>query len=141
IKLDFGCLAQCIKTVEVEPHGTYADIHVETVEAASFVVQASTATPNADGSCKTTALAGTLWKSTRSTTFDGQRVDLEAGTTHCLTVTAKDAAGHESKKYQTFKTHRRFVTVTIGKIAVINDSDPNSSGEIRFDIHVHTIED
>jgi len=141
IKLDFGCLAQCIEAVDVEPHGTYADVHVETNEPATFVVQASTATPNADGSCKTTELAGTLWKPTQSTTFDGQLVDLDAGTTHCLTVTAKDAAGNESKAHRTFKTHRRFATVTIGKIFVNNDSDPDSSGEILFDIHVHTIED
>jgi hypothetical protein len=141
-KLDLPspCQLQCIKTVEVEPHGTFADIHVETTVPASFLVQASTASPNADGSCKTTELAGTLWKPSKSTTFDGQLQHLDAGTTHCLTVVAKDAAGHEAKQYVIFMTHRRFVTVTIIKIFVINDSDPNGSGEIEFELDLHTIQ-
>ena len=81
--------------------------------------------PNADGSRKTTELAGMLWKATKSTTFDGQMVDLEAGTMHRPDRhRGRTRPGNESRKHQTFKTHRRFVTVTVSKIFVINDSDP-----------------
>jgi hypothetical protein len=65
---------------------------------------------------------------------------LEAATKHCLTVIAKDGAGHEAKRYVNFTTHRRFVIVTIAEILVINDSDSGGSGEIEFWIKLSTIE-
>ena len=140
-KIETGCALECIREVDVDPHGTFADFTAATSVDATFVVQAFAAPPKSDGTCPSSPLAGTLWKPTPSKTFSGQMLHLDAATLHCYTVTAKDSAGNEQKVHKTFKTHRRFVTVTIDTIHIMDDSDPSSSGEIMFDIDVHDIHD
>ena len=134
IDLNFGCVAQCIQSASVDPHGTYADFTATTVVEATFLVQAFAASPKSDGTCPSAPIAGTLWKATPSKAFSGQMIHLEAGTKHCYTVTAKDSAGNEQKVHKTFKTLRRFATVKIETIHVINDSDPSAAGEIHFGV-------
>jgi hypothetical protein len=134
INLNFGCVAQCIQSASVEPHGTYANFTATTVVDATFLVQAFAAPPKSDGTCPSAPLAGTLWKSTPSKTFSGQMIHLEAGKDHCYTVTAKDANGNEQKVHKTFKTLRRFATVTVETIHIINDSDSGGAGEIHFGV-------
>ena len=141
VQLEFGCLAKCIVETGVDPHGTYADFTAATNVEATFIVQAVAAPPNKDGTCPSSPLAGTLWKSTKSKTFSGQMQHLDAGTKHCYTVIAKDSAGNEQKVHNPFTTHKRFVTVTIDKIFILNDSDPSDSAEIKFFVQVHDIKD
>jgi len=133
-----GCALKCITEISVDPHGTFADFMAATNTDATFVVQAFAAALKSDGTCPSAPLAGTLWKPTPSNTFNGQMLHLAAGTLHCFTVTAKDSAGNEQKVHKTFKTHRRFVTVTIADIFIWNDGDPDSVGELSFGVHVHT---
>jgi len=136
--LETGCAIKCVTEVAVDPHGTFADFMAATSVDATFVVQAFAAAPKSDGTCPSAPLAGTLWQATPSKTFNGQMLHLDAGTLHCFTVTAKDSAGNEHKVHKTFRTHRRFVTVTIGDIFIWNDGDPDSVGELSFSVHVHT---
>ena len=139
--IETGCALKCITEIAVDPHGTFADFTAATSVDATFVVQAFAAAPKSDGTCPSAPLAGTLWKPTPSKTFSGQMLHLDSATLHCYTVTAKDAGGNEQKVHKTFSTHRRFVTVTISTIHIMDDSDPSSSGEIGFDIDVHNVHD
>lgn len=134
---DLGCLVKCIREIGVTPGGTVADIHVETSSPAGVMVQASSDPPNANGSCKTTALASTVWKPQPAKVFDGRLTDLEPNTSYCLKVIAKDASGKEEATYRTFKTKNRHVTVIFETIKIISAGEDD--GEWAFAFRVDTV--
>ena len=113
IKIDMGCVAQCITSVVPEPHGGWAQFTINTTETASMTLEASKTKPNANGTWSNpkdvTASTATIlptqnWKTPLA--------DLDSNTTFYYVVRAHDANGNEQVKTGSFKTLTRRVDVT-----------------------------
>ncbi|MFN8525873.1 MAG: hypothetical protein U0821_22465 [Chloroflexota bacterium] len=132
IKLDLGCLIQCITQGTVQPHGTYADFAIKTNETAMLSIQASTQPPNADGTFTGKPIAASLFAFLPSTQFNGQLLDLTPSTLYHYAITAVDANGHTARKTGSFVTLKRHVKLTFTKIWVTDDGDGGFSGAGDF---------
>jgi hypothetical protein len=133
INLHVGCPLQCITSVGVEPHGTWAQFPVKTSEKALITVEASTTPPNADGTWSNpddvAAVFGTILP-VQEATLPLQ--DLAANTTYHYVVHAHDGSGHQQFKTGSFKTLTRRVEVTFAEIQMIDDSDDLSDCDCFF---------
>jgi hypothetical protein len=133
IKIDMGCLAQCITEPDVVAHGGWAQFTINTTETASMTLEASKTKPNANGTWSNpkdvTASTATIlptqnWKTPLA--------DLDSNTTFYYVVRAHDANGNEQVKTGSFKTLTRRVDVTLAELQMIDDSDDLSDCDCFF---------
>ncbi len=134
IKIDMGCVAQCITSVDPDPHGGWAQFTINTNETAAMTLEASTKQPNANGMwsnpADVTASTATIlptqnWKTPLP--------DLDSNTTYYYVVRAHDTNGNEQFKTGSFKTLTRRVDVTFAEIEMIDDSDDFGDCECNFE--------
>jgi hypothetical protein len=119
---DQSCLSQCIKAVEVTPHGSYAEFHViATGPLKSYVLDVQSL-GGADAGMF--GVAGQEWTTTAW--------HLTPDEIYTYTLTVWDEAGNEQQEVGFFKTLRPRVEVTFDSITVANDSDALSEGEITW---------
>jgi hypothetical protein len=130
IKIDMGCLVQCITNVDVVPHGGWAQFTIKTNETAVMTLEASKTKPNANGTWSNPADV----TSSTATILPTQNwtpplPDLASNTTYYYVVRAHDANGNEQVKTGSFKTLTRRVEVTFAEIEMIDDSDGAVAGD------------
>jgi len=124
IKIDMGCLVQCITEPKVEPHGGWAKFTINTTETASMTLEASKTKPNANGTWnnpKDVAASNATILPTQNWT--APLPNLDSNTTYYYVVRAHDTNGNEQIKTGSFKTLTRRVEVTFAEIQMIDDSD------------------
>lgn len=124
IKIDMGCLAQCIDEPDVEPHGGWVKFTINTTETASMTLEASKTKPNANGTWnnpKDVAASNATILPTQNWT--APLPNLDSNTTYYYVVRAHDTNGNEQIKMGSFKTLTRRVEVTFAEIEMIDDSD------------------
>jgi len=124
IKIDFGCVAQCITSIVPEPHGGWARFTVDTNEKAVMTLEASKTKPDANGTWsnpKDVAASNATILPTQNWT--PPLANLDSNTTYYYVVRAHDANGNEQVKTGSFKTLTRRVDVTFAEVQMIDDSD------------------
>jgi hypothetical protein len=126
---DLGCALQCITSVDVQPHGGWAQFTIKTNETAVITVEASTTPPNPNGTWSNpdavAAFAGTVLPTDN---YTPPLANLQANTTYHYVVRAHEH-GRESHKTGSFKTLTRRVEVTFDAIQMIDDSDGPFDGD------------
>ena len=133
IKIDMGCVAQCITSVVPEPHGGWAKFNINTNEKAAMTLEASKTKPNANGTWsdpKDVAASNATILPTQSWT--APLPNLDSNTTYYYVVRAHDGNGNEQIKTGSFKTLTRRVEVTFAEIQMIDDSDDLSDCDCAF---------
>jgi len=130
INIDVGCMMQCITSVDVKPHGGWAQFTVATNEKAILTLEASTTPPNANGTWSNpndvTAETATILPTQNWTP---PLAELKSNTTYHYVVRAHDTNGNEQFKTGTFKTLTRRVAVTFTEIEMFDDSDGFGAGD------------
>ncbi len=124
IKIDMGCLADCITKVDPDEHGGWAQFTINTTETASMTLEASKTKPNANGTWsnpKDVAASNATILPTQNWT--APLPNLDSNTTYHYVVRAHDANGNEWVETGSFKTLTRRVDVTFAEIEMIDDSD------------------
>lgn len=128
--------AQCIKSVAITRHGTFADFSFVTLQPQLASLQVSAVAPKkqADGTYTFDNLPVDGFALTPAKTLhQAQILDLQPNTTYHFIINAgKGAVGGESQWASTFTTLKRQVTVHYTKINVIDDSDDLGNGELFF---------
>lgn len=129
-QFDFGCAVQCITTVDVVPHGGWAQFAIESSETAIITLEASTMKPNDDGSWGNPSAV----VSSNATILPTQKwtpplANLDSNTTYHYIVRAHDTNGNEQFKTGSFKTLTRRVVVNFAEIEMIDDSDGFGAGD------------
>jgi hypothetical protein len=126
---DLGCALECITSVDVQPHGGWAQFTIKTNETAVITVEASTTPPNPSGTWNNpdavAAFAGTVLPTDN---YAPPLANLQANTTYHYVVRAHEH-GRESHKIGSFKTLTRRVEVTFDAIQMIDDSDGPVDGD------------
>jgi hypothetical protein len=120
---DLGCALQCITSVDVQPHGGWAQFTIKTNETAVITLEASTTPPNPDGTWSNpdavTAFAGSVLPTDQ---YTPPLANLQSNTTYHYVVRAREH-GNESVEIGSFKTLTRRVDVDFNEIQMIEDSD------------------
>jgi hypothetical protein len=147
ISIDVGVLTalcqtmQCISSVQVTPHGQFANISFHTSVANFATVQVSTVAPKklADGTYSYTNLPVDSFALTPSSAQHNAEMDnLTPGTVyHFLINAAKGSTGKDAQYPGTFTTLKRYVKATITEIDVTDDSDDLSAGDLVFNLLVN----
>jgi hypothetical protein len=123
------CNERCIRSIDVQPHGGWAQFTIETSETAIITVEASTKPPNSDGKwsnpADVAAFAGSVLPTDH---YTPPLANLAANTTYHYVVRIH-VQGHELVKTGTFKTLTRRVDVTFDAIQMIDDSDGPVDGD------------
>jgi hypothetical protein len=130
IKIDMGCVAQCITDVDVQPHGGWAQFTIKTNETAVMTLEASKTKPNANGTWsnpKDVAASNATILPTQN--WSPPLPNLDSNTTYYYVVRAHDTNGNEQIKTGSFKTLTRRVDVTFAEIEMIDDSDGAMAGD------------
>ena len=119
---DRSCLSQCIKDVQVTPHGSYADFNViATGPLKSYTLDVWSLDGNDAGMF---GVAGLQWTTTAW--------HLTPDEIYTYTLKVWDEEGNQQEHVGYFQTLRPRVKVTFDSITVANDSDALSEGEIRW---------
>jgi hypothetical protein len=133
IKIDMGCLADCITKVDPDEHGGWAQFTINTNETASMTLEASKTKPNANGTWSNpkdvTSSTATILP---TQSWTAPLADLDSNTTYHYVVRAHDANGNEWVETGSFKTLTRRVDVTFAEIEMIDDSDDLSDCDCAF---------
>jgi hypothetical protein len=130
IKIDMGCLAQCITNVDPEPHGGWAKFTIDTNEKAVMTLEASKTKPNANGTWgNPTDVAASNATILPTQSWTAPLPNLDSNTTYYYVVRAHDGNGNEQIKTGSFKTLTRRVEVTFAEIQMIDDSDGAFAGD------------
>jgi hypothetical protein len=129
---DRSCEGQCIKDVQVTPHGTYADIHV-VLTAPMAAVQVFANVPGQPTSSQAQALGVKDWYGTIPT--------LTPATDYEFSLRAADESGNIQNWVGSFTTLRRQVQVSFDTLHVIDDSDDLSAGDLYFSFNVNGVWD
>jgi hypothetical protein len=120
---DLGCALQCITSVDVQPHGGWAQFTIKTNETAVITLEASTTPPNPDGTWSNpdavTAFAGSVMPTDQ---YTPPLANLQSNTTYHYVVRAREH-GNESVEIGSFTTLTRRVDVDFNEIQMIEDSD------------------
>jgi hypothetical protein len=134
IKIDFGCVAQCINDPDVEPHGGWAQFTINTTEKAVMTLEASKTKPNANGTWSNpNDVAASNATILPTQNWTPPLPNLDSNTTYYYVVRAHDGNGHEQVKTGSFKTLTRRVDVTFAEIEMIDDSDDFGDCECYFE--------
>lgn len=124
-----GCGQRCIKSVEVAPHGGWAQFTVTTSRTAVITLEASTTPPKPDGTWSdanaVSAHNGTVLPTKH---WAPPLANLKANTTYHYVVRSH-VQGDQQVKIGSFKTLKRRVDVTFDKIEMIDDSDGAFDGD------------
>jgi hypothetical protein len=133
IYFDAGCLVQCITSVTVDPHGTFAGFSIATNESVYMTLNVHKATASGND-CIAGTLAATQTTILPVTSWTPQLTGLEPGKLHRWSVQATDANGNKQSKSGCFSTLKRSVAVTFQKVTVNDDSDGFGAGacDCRF---------
>lgn len=129
-----GCGQRCIKSVEVAPHGGWAQFTVTTSRTAVITLEAGTTPPKPDGTWSNpeavSAHNGTVLPTDHWTP---PLANLKANTTYHYVVRSH-VQGHQQVKIGSFKTLTRRVDVRFDDIQMLDDSDGPFDGdcECRF---------
>jgi hypothetical protein len=134
--VDSGCAAICIADVQIEAHGTYAVVRVQTARPTNFLVRAGTTPPGPDGSFANLAAVATSGAQ-RSQAWEGTLSGLQAGTQYHVTVMAADEQGRREVRTERFGTLRRRVEVDFERIYVVDDGDDLGAGEVLFTLQAN----
>ncbi|HEX2286882.1 MAG TPA: hypothetical protein VHI10_19000 [Mycobacterium sp.] len=122
-------LYQCITSVNVQPHGGWAQFTIKTNKLAPMKLEASTTPPNADGTWSSpdavAASAGTIFPADNWTP---PLANLNPNTTYYYVVRAY-GNGPAQVKTGSFKTLTRRVDVKFAEIEMIDDSDGFGAGD------------
>lgn len=120
---EMTCAQRCIKSIDVAPHGGWAQFDIKTTETAVITVEASTKAPNPDGTWSNpedvAAFVGTVLP---TDSYTPPLANLQPNTTYHYVVRAH-VKGHEQIKKGTFKTLTRRVEVNFAEVQMIDDSD------------------
>ncbi len=139
--LFFSCdTYQCIKYLQYEAHGTFALFNFITTQTAVATVQISAAAPvkQADGTWVFPGGAPYNVLSAKQGQHAVEVDNLSPGTAyHFLITAAKGSMGDDAQSVGTFTTLKRMVTVNIGTIKVIDDSDFFSAGDLAFNLRAN----
>jgi hypothetical protein len=118
------CSQDCITSIGVDPHGTFANFHIVTTGTAKTVIDAY-AENNPNATSGMFNLGGVAdWHT--------YLLNLTPNTKYIYSVKSTDAQGHTHIESGSFKTLHRQVTVTFKDIHVIDDSDSLSAGDFIF---------
>jgi hypothetical protein len=124
-----GCALKCITSVEVQPHGGWAQFAIRTNTMAVITLEASPTPPSANDTwsnpADVTAFNGTVLPTKN---WSPPLANLSPNTTYHYVVRAREH-GHESVKTGTFKTMTRRVDVNFADIQMIDDSDGPFDGD------------
>ena len=134
---DYGCAKQCITDVDVEPHGTYVELHIKTDEPAKYRAAVSKQAPGPDGELFNQAGLANSTLGDDYTDYTLNVIQIQPDTLYHYVVKAEDFKGRTAWKTGTFKTLKRKLVVNYTQIQMINDSDPSSTGECVFSWHVN----
>jgi len=130
IKIDMGCVAQCITSVVPEPHGGWAQFTINTNEKAVMTLEASKTKPNANGTWSNPAdVAASNATILPTQNWSAPLPNLDSNTTYYYVVRAHDDNGNEWAETGSFKTLTRRVDVTFAEIEMIDDSDGALAGD------------
>jgi hypothetical protein len=133
IKVDFGCMVQCINEPGVDAHGGWAQFDITTTETALMTLEASKTKPNPDGTWSNPATVAAFSNSLVPVqNWKPQLLDLESSTTYYYVLRADDGKGKQVKT-GSFKTLTRRVEVTFAEIEMIDDSDDFGDCECNFE--------
>jgi hypothetical protein len=134
IKIDMGCVAQCITDVDVQPHGGWAQFTINTNEKAVMTLEASKTKPNANGTWSNPKdVAASIATILPTQNWSPPLPNLDSNTTYYYVVRAHDGNGNEQVKTGSFKTLTRRVEVTFAEIQMIDDSDDFGDCECYFE--------
>jgi hypothetical protein len=133
--IEMTCAQRCIKSIDVQPHGGWAQFTIATTQTAVMTLEASTSPPNSDGKWSdpgaVAAFAGTVAPTDH---WVPPLANLQANTTYHYVVRAH-VEGHEQVKTGTFKTLARRVEVNFTEIQMIEDSDAGIDGDCDCVVH------
>jgi hypothetical protein len=130
IKIDMGCVAQCITSVVPEPHGGWTQFTINTNETAVMTLEASKTKPNANGTWSNpNDVAASNATILPTQNWSPPLPNLDSNTTYYYVVRAHDTNGNEQIKTGSFKTLTRRVEVTFAEIEMIDDSDGAFAGD------------
>jgi hypothetical protein len=124
IKIDMGCLVDCITKVDPDEHGGWAQFTIDTNRKTMMTLEASKTKPNANGTWTTTKdVAASTATILPTQSWTAPLPDLDSNTTYYYVVRAHDDNGNEWVETGSFKTLTRRVDVTLAEIEMIDDSD------------------
>ena len=134
IKIDMGCLVDCITKVDPDEHGGWAQFTIDTNRKTMMTLEASKTKPNANGTWSNpkdvTSSTATILP---TQSWTAPLADLDSNTTYHYVVRAHDANGNEWVETGSFKTLTRRVDVTFAEIEMIDDSDDFGDCECYFE--------
>lgn len=119
---DQSCAGTCIKSVRIDPHGTFAGFEViATSKLKSFELTAF---------LDNQPVAGMIGVDTAN--WNTFLLHLRPGTAYDYALEVKDEAGNSQKLSGNFTTQKRLVTVTFGDLKITDDSDDLSDGDLTI---------
>jgi hypothetical protein len=108
------CNVDCIKSVTVTPHGTFADFHIVATGHVKVVLEAhEPGKPTASGT----------FNLTQDPDWQTYLLSLKPNTKYLYTVKATDAENNTREESGSFTTLHRLVSVTITDIHIISEDD------------------
>lgn len=125
---DMTCAQRCIKSIDVQPHGGWAQFAIKTSETAVITLEASTKPPNSDGTWSDPDDVISVGTVLPTDSYTPPLANLAANTTYHYVVRAH-VQGHQQTKTGSFKTLTRRVDVTFDEIQMIDDSDGPVDGD------------
>jgi hypothetical protein len=115
LQLAAPCIQQCITSVQVDPHGTFANFHIVTSASVKVTLEA-----HVQGQ---SAVASATFDLGMDKDWHTYLMDLKPNTIYTYDVKATDAEGNVQHKTGIFATLRRQVTVQFTGIHVISEDD------------------
>ncbi|WKG02744.1 hypothetical protein [Mycolicibacterium sp. HK-90] len=123
------CAQRCIKSLEVQPHGGWAQFTIETSKTMVITVEASTTPPDADGKWSDpNAIAASVGTVIPTNHYAPGLPNLQPNTTYHYVVRAH-LQGHEQVKTGKFTTLTRRVDVDFNEVQMIEDTDGPLDGD------------
>lgn len=127
--VEMSCAQRCIKSVDVQPHGGWAQFTIAMNKTAVITVEASTTPPDSSGKWSdpnaVTAFAGTVVPTDH---YAPPLAGLTPNTKYHYVVRAQ-VGNHEQVKTGSFTTLKRRVNVHFDEIQMIEDSDGPLDGD------------
>ena len=125
---DMTCAQRCIRSIDVQPHGGWAQFTIKTSETAIITLEASTKPPNPDGTWSNSDGVISVGTVLPTDSYTPPLANLATNTTYHYVVRAH-VEGHQQVKKGSFKTLTRRVDVTFDEIQMIADSDGPVDGD------------
>ncbi|KHO20825.1 hypothetical protein QQ44_23260 [Mycolicibacterium setense] len=123
------CAQRCIQSIDVQPHGGWAQFDIQTSKTMVITVEASTTPPDANGKWSdpnvVTSFVGTVIPTNH---YAPGLPNLQPNTTYHYVVRAH-LQGHEQVKTGKFTTLPRRVAVDFDEVQMIEDTDGPLDGD------------